>query len=115
MRRLLAAFVMIAMALSCASAVAHNEASRGLPWQKDHMSYEFKHPMTVTCADYLTTDDVYQSYVAAWLTGNSHSKNNIEVSEVGYVVSVPAIVEQCTAQPDKSVWEVVDTMVKGHN
>ena len=104
--------VMMASAAALAFTTVH---ARNTAWQNDHQNYEFKHPMQVTCSDYLATEDVYQNYVTAWVTGLAHGQEAIEVSNDYEVVSVEDVVEQCKSAPDKSVWEVVNTMVKGHN
>jgi hypothetical protein len=104
--------VMVAGAATLAFTTVH---ARNTAWQNDHQNYEFKHPQEVTCSEYLDTEEVYRNYVTAWATGHTHGAETIEVADEYEVVSVEDVVEQCKSAPDKSVWEVVNTMVKGHN
>lgn len=105
----------LALVTSAAALVFTSASARDFAWQRDHQNYEFKHPKQVTCSEYIETDEVYQNYVTAWATGNVHGAETIEVSDDYEAISVEEIAEKCQAEPDKSVWEVVNTMVKGHN
>ncbi len=105
----------LVLATSAAALVFTSAGARDFAWQNNHQNYEFKHPKQVTCSEYIETDEVYQNYITAWATGNAHGVEMIEVSDDYAPVSVEEVTEMCQSEPDKSVWEVVNTMVKGHN
>lgn len=103
-------------AVGIAALIAGGAAAQHLaPWTKDHQNYELTHPMKISCSEFVGAEDVYQNYITAYLTGTSHSENDVEIVDEGFWVSIPMVVETCSAEPDKSVWEVVNTIVKGHN
>lgn len=101
-------------ALFMSSVVAAETVALGVPdepteWREAQPVYEFKHPLKVTCEEFLDTDAIYRPYVVAWLSGN-----NVGVLDIGDVdefvpVSVPQMVRLCKEQPDEMVWELVRT------
>ena len=106
--------ISLTLAAGVAALAFTSASARNMAWENDHENYEFKHPMAVTCSDFIATEQVYQSYVTAWVTGQVHGVDTIEVVDDYEPVSVPEVVEQCKSAPDKNVSDVVRTMVKGH-
>lgn len=76
-------------------------------WRLDTPEYEFKHPMKVTCEDFLDTDQVYRPYVVAWLNGRSVGVTDISDPDEFVPVSVPQMVRLCKEEPDTLVWELI--------
>jgi hypothetical protein len=108
----------IALALATASAgtafaAAPHDKGPVQPWTKDNVRYEFKHPLDVTCKELAEVDEVYQPYVIAWLSGHESAKSGDKVvAEEFTPVSVPIVIDECTARPDMKVLELVQTKIK---
>lgn len=77
-------------------------------WRLDQPKYEFKHPMTVTCEEFLDTDQIYRPYVVAWLSGRSVGVLDITDPDEFVPVSVPQMATKCEEKPDMMVWELIE-------
>ena len=78
-------------------------------WRESVPTYEFKHPLKVTCEEFLDTDAVYRPFVVAWLSGRTIGVLDIGDPDEFVPVSVPQVVTLCTEEPDTLVWELVRT------
>ncbi len=76
-------------------------------WREVQPAYEFKHPMKVTCQEFLDTDAIYRPYVVAWLSGRMIGVVDVADPDEFVPVSVPQMVELCTEEPDEMVYELV--------
>lgn len=83
------------------------------PWTIGHETYDAPAPMAFTCREFVTADEVYQPYVVAWLSGHQHKE--LAVGEAFVPVSVPVVVDQCKAHPDRNVSEIVSTIHRHHH
>lgn len=107
--------VAVATAIFLSSAVARAETvtlgvpDEGTVWREAQPTYEFKHPMRVTCEEFLDADAIYRPYVVAWLSGRTIGVLDIENPDEFVPVSVPQIVTLCKEEPDEMVWELVRT------
>ncbi len=84
---------------------AHQTSEQLQSWQSGNPTYDFKSPTSTSCKDFAGAQDVYKSYVVAYLTGRHHKR--IEANAKFAPVSVAAVDKQCTAQPGKSVADIV--------
>lgn len=76
-------------------------------WRDEAPVYEFKHPMKVTCEEFLDTEQIYRPYVVAWLSGRMIGVTDIANPDEFVPVSVPQVVNLCKEEPDTMVWELV--------
>lgn len=112
MKALVSGLMLCSVALGSTAALAQQADH---PWQEGQERYDFKHPLRVTCTDFIETAEVYRPFVVAWLSGYSHHLKGADVVEEGYVpVSVPFVLEECRAHPDRSVSDVVESVGPGH-
>ena len=103
------------VAMTPMAAMAEQGAEHGQPWQEGHQRYEFKHPLRVTCTEFIETTEVYRPFIVAWLSGFAHHLKGTEVIEEGYApISIPVVVEECRTHPGRHVSEVVESIGPGH-
>lgn len=76
-------------------------------WRNAQPTYDFKHPMTVTCEEFLDTEEIYRPYVVAWLSGRTIGVLDIDDPDEFVPVSVPQVVTLCNDTPDELVFDVV--------